>query len=31
MHGPSGTEYPYMIVFEEIVKPERIVYTLSLQ
>jgi uncharacterized protein YndB with AHSA1/START domain len=26
MHGPDGTNYPNEIVFEEIVKPERIVF-----
>ncbi len=26
MHGPDGIDYPNRIVFEEIVKPERIVY-----
>ncbi len=27
MHGPDGTEYPNFIVFDEIVKHERIAYT----
>ena len=27
MHGPDGTDYPNSSVFEEIVKPERIVYS----
>ena len=27
MHGPDGTDYPNKIVFEEVVKPERLVYT----
>src|SRR5450631_188479 len=29
MHGPDGVDYPNRIVFEEIVKPERIVYAHS--
>ena len=27
MHGPDGTDYPNKIVYEEIVEPERLVYT----
>jgi uncharacterized protein YndB with AHSA1/START domain len=27
MHGPDGTDYPNRIVYEEIKKPERLVYT----
>ena len=27
MHGPNGVDYPNMVVFTEIVKPERLVYT----
>jgi len=27
MHGPDGTDYNNSIVFDEIVKPERLVYT----
>lgn len=27
MHGPDGTDYPNRIVFSEVVKPERLVYT----
>ena len=27
MHGPDGTDYPNRIVFEEVVKPERLTYT----
>ena len=26
MHGPDGTDYPNHSVFEEVVKPERIVF-----
>lgn len=29
MHGPDGTDYPNKSVFMEVVKPERIVYSLS--
>ena len=29
MHGPDGTNYPNLIVYEELVKPERIVYAHS--
>lgn len=29
MKGPDGVEYPNKIVFQEIVKPERLVYTSS--
>jgi uncharacterized protein YndB with AHSA1/START domain len=29
MHGPDGTDYPNTSVFIEVVKPERIVYTLE--
>lgn len=29
MHGPDGTDFPNKIVFEEVVKPERLVYTHS--
>jgi uncharacterized protein YndB with AHSA1/START domain len=28
MHGPDGTDYPSQLVFLEVVKPERIVYTM---
>ncbi|HMH21760.1 MAG TPA: SRPBCC family protein [Puia sp.] len=27
MHGPDGTDYPNKIVYEEVVRPERLVYT----
>jgi uncharacterized protein YndB with AHSA1/START domain len=27
MHGPDGTDYPNRIIFSEVVKPERLVYT----
>jgi uncharacterized protein YndB with AHSA1/START domain len=27
MHGPDGADYPNRIVFDEIVKPERLVYS----
>src|ERR1700752_5075895 len=27
MHGPDGTDYPNKIVYEEIVKPEKLVYS----
>lgn len=27
MHGPDGKDYPNLIVYEEIVKPERLVYS----
>ena len=27
MHGPDGTDYPNKVVFEEVVKAERLVYT----
>ncbi len=27
MHGPDGTDYPNRIVFEEVVEPERLVYS----
>ena len=27
MHGPDGTDYPNKIVYEEILEPERVVYT----
>ena len=27
MHGPDGIDYPNRIVFEEVVKPERLVYS----
>ena len=26
MHGPDGTDYPNKIIFEEVVKPEKLVY-----
>ncbi|WP_372660853.1 SRPBCC domain-containing protein [Cohnella sp.] len=26
MHGPDGVDYPNKIVYEEVVKPERLVY-----
>jgi uncharacterized protein YndB with AHSA1/START domain len=29
MHGPDGTDYPNKSVFIEVVKPERIVYSMS--
>ena len=29
MHGPDGTDYPNSSVFQEVVKPERIVYALG--
>jgi uncharacterized protein YndB with AHSA1/START domain len=29
MHGPDGTNYPNRIVFTEVVKPERLIYTHS--
>jgi uncharacterized protein YndB with AHSA1/START domain len=29
MHGPDGTDYPNQNVFIEVVKPERIVYSLA--
>jgi uncharacterized protein YndB with AHSA1/START domain len=29
MHGPDGTNYPNMSIFKEVVKPERIVYSLG--
>lgn len=29
MHGPDGTDYPSQSVFVEVVKPERIVYSLG--
>lgn len=29
MHGPDGTDYPNMLHYEELVKPERIVYSHS--
>lgn len=27
MHGPDGTDYPNSVVFDEVVKPERLVFT----
>lgn len=27
MHGPDGVDYPNQIVYDEVVKPERLVYT----
>jgi len=27
MHGPDGTDYPNRLVYDEIVRPERIVYS----
>jgi uncharacterized protein YndB with AHSA1/START domain len=27
MHGPDGTDYPNLIVFKEVTRPERIVYS----
>ena len=27
LHGPNGVDYPNLIVFNEIVKPDRLVYT----
>ena len=29
MHGPDGTNYPSKHVFIEVVKPERVSYTLT--
>ena len=29
MHGPDGTNYPNQSIFSEVVKPERIVYSLA--
>ncbi len=29
MHGPDGVDYPNQIIFEEVVAPERLVYTHS--
>jgi uncharacterized protein YndB with AHSA1/START domain len=29
MHGPDGTDYPGQCVFIEVVKPERIVYSMT--
>lgn len=29
MHGPDGTDYPNQIVFTEVVKPERIIYSMT--
>jgi uncharacterized protein YndB with AHSA1/START domain len=29
MHGPDGTDYPSQCVFIEVVKPERIVYSMT--
>lgn len=29
MHGPDGTDFPNKIIFNEVVKPERLVYTHS--
>lgn len=29
MHGPDGTDYPTQIVFAEVVRPERIVYSMK--
>jgi uncharacterized protein YndB with AHSA1/START domain len=29
MHGPDGTDYPSQSVFSEVVKPERIVYSME--
>ncbi len=29
MHGPDGTDFPNKIIFEEVVKPERLVYKQS--
>lgn len=26
MHGPDGTDYPNLVVFQEVVEPERLVY-----
>ncbi|MBN9400213.1 MAG: SRPBCC family protein ['Candidatus Kapabacteria' thiocyanatum] len=27
MHGPDGVDYPNQIVFDEVIRPERLVYT----
>ena len=27
MHGPNGVDYPNRMVYEQVVKPERLVYT----
>jgi len=27
MHGPDGVDYPNLIVFDEVIRPERLVYT----
>lgn len=27
MHGPDGTDYPNLIVYQEIVRPERVIYS----
>ena len=27
MHGPDGTDYPNKVVYSEVIKPERLVYT----
>lgn len=27
MHGPDGTDYPNKIIYREVVKPERLIYT----
>ena len=29
MHGPDGTDYPNKVVYSEVVKPERLVYSLG--
>jgi uncharacterized protein YndB with AHSA1/START domain len=29
MHGPDGTDYPTKIIYSEVVRPERLVYTLG--
>lgn len=29
MHGPDGTDYPNRIVYQEVARPERLVYTLD--
>jgi len=27
MHGPDGTDYPNLIIYKEVIKPERLVWT----
>ena len=26
MHGPDGTDYPYLVEYEEVIRPEKLVY-----